>query len=308
MGNRAEGAPARLHLSIADIGVELSWQGARLVKEPSQKFFRGFLSNGHHRRVDVQLQLHCGRLPDLKPDAMIFDAVNDNHWRLFSANGRYAGRYVFEFFAPKPPHRRVQLACMTPDFSAGEVYRRPDTSIPTRSWSLTQLMRPLGELLLVNLLSRGRGVLLHALGVSDQGEGLLFVGASGAGKSTLANLYKPSRYVTILGDERVVVTKKDGQFWLSGTPWPGGALTVSAETVPLRKVFFLEHGTRNALITDSFLNLYSLFFQQLFLQFWSGEALAFATQFVEELIRTVPACRLSFVNDARVIEFLRTEA
>jgi len=41
------------------------------------------------------------------------------------------------------------------------------------------------------------------------------------------------------------------------------------------------------------------------LPFWNGEALAFAMQFGEEVLNAVPASRLAFVDDARVIEFLR---
>jgi hypothetical protein len=82
---------------------------------------------------------------------------------------------------------------------------------------------------------------------------------------------------------------------------------VSSETVPLRKVFFLEHGTANTLISDRLINLQGLFFQQLFLPFWNRDALAFALQFGEELLSTVPAARLAFVNDTRVIEFLRSQ-
>jgi hypothetical protein len=293
-------APKRLQLTIAGIGIELTWEGARPADEASWQYYHGFLSNGH---PDVRLQVHCGELPRVKPGTMLFDAVQ-NHWQLSRLNGGY----LLEVFDTRPPHPKIQLAYLTADFRSGEVHRRPDTTVPSRSWSLTRLMRPFGELLVVNLLSQGDGVLLHALGVSDQGEGLLFIGRSGAGKSTLAELYKPHQGVTILSDERVVVTKKDGQFWLSGTPWPGGAFTVSADTVPLRKVFFLEHGTRNALISDSFLNHYGLLFQQLFLPFWNGEALAFALAFAEELLNAVPARRLAFVNDSRVIEFLRAQA
>ena len=312
MSTRVEQVPGRLQLTIAGMGIELTWEGARLAKEAGQKFYRGFLSNGqcdgHHRPIDVRLHLQCGDLPDITPEAMMFDAVHNNRWRLFRADGRDVGRFVFEFFHTQAPHPRNQLAVMAPDFRSGELYRRPDKTFPRRSWSLTRLMRPFGELLMVNLLTQGRGVLVHALGVRDQGEGLLFVGRSGAGKSTLAKLYKPYQDVTILGDERLVVTQADGQFWLSGTPWPGEGFTVSADTVPLRKVFFLEHGTRNVLISDSFLNLYGLFFQQLLLPFWNGEALAFALRFGEELLSTVPAYRLAFVNDTRVIEFLRKQA
>ncbi len=305
---RANAAAIRecLRLRIAGIGIELTWEGAHLAEELSRKFYEPFLSNGHARRMDVRLEVHCGELPHLKSGGLLFDG-GDNRWRLFHANGRNSGRYVFEIFDPEPPHAPVQHALLAPDFRSGQIYRRPDTTLPCPSWSLMGLMRPFGELLVINLLSQGRGVLVHASGVSDRGEGLLFVGASGTGKTTLANLYKAHEGVTVLGDERVIVTKDGDQFWLSGTPWPGTAFTVSPDTVPLRKVFFLEHGPRNALIADRLLTLSGRFFQQLFLPFWNGEALAFALGFGEELLKSLPASRLRFVNDARVIEFLRTQ-
>lgn len=292
-----ERAPEQLQLRIGEIGIELTWEGAQRVEEASHKFYRGFVCNGH---VDVRLQVHCGELPRMRPGAMIFDAVQ-NHWQL----SRLDGQYLFGIFDTLPPHSKIQLACTEPDFRAGEVYLQPEKTVPRRSWSLTRLMRPFGELLLINLLSQDRGVLVHGLGVSDQGEGLLFIGQSGAGKTTLANLYKPHQDVSILSDERVVVTRVGRQFRLSGTPWSGGAFTVSAETVPLRKVFFLEHGPRNVLMAERLIALGGLFFQQLFLPFWNGQALTFALSLAEELLSTVPSYRLSFVNDPGVIEFVR---
>jgi len=295
-----------LQFAIAGIGFHLSWEGTRLEDEPMLKFYEGFRSDGERRsratQINVRLYLHYGELPEVNPHALLFDAV-PNHWRLFRANGHD----VFEIFDAMPPHPRRQLALMTSDFRKGEVFCKPEMDLPESSWSITPLMRPFGELLLVSLLSQVRGALVHGLGVSHQGAGILFIGRSGAGKTTLANLYKPHRDVTILGDERVVVTEEEGRFWLSGTPWPGEGSTVSADTVPLRKVFFLEHGAQNVLISDSFLNLYGLFFQQLFLPFWNREALAFAMHFGEELLSAVPAARLAFVNDARVIQFLRSQ-
>src|SRR5436309_3177922 len=128
--------------------------------------------------------------------------------------------------------------------------------------------------------------------LSDRGEGLVVIGRSGAGTCTLANLYKRYKGVTNLGDERVIATKEEGRFWLSGTPWPGGAFRVSGHRVPLRKIFFLEHGSCNALIGDARLTHYGLLFQQLFLPFWHGEALGFAVNFAHELIAALPAHRL----------------
>jgi hypothetical protein len=306
MGKSGVLVSQQLQFNIAGIGIDLTWQGGRMTKEPMWIFYEGFLSNGPRSALptqDVHLQVHCGELPDVKRESLIFDGAT-NHWRLFHTNRRY----VFEIFHTRPPHPQVQLAVMTPDFLSGEVFLRAEKTARRPSWSLGRLMRPFGELLVINLLAKGRGVLLHALGVSDRGKGLLFIGRSGAGKTTLANLYKPHQGVTVLGDERLVVTKRQGQFWLSGTPWPGGAFAVSADTVPLKKIYFLEHGPRNEVIADRYFNLYGLFFQQLFLPFWNREALAFALRFGEDLLSTVPAARLAFVNDTRVIEFLREEA
>src|SRR3989442_11861677 len=69
----------------------------------------------------------------------------------------------------------------------------------------------------------------------------------------------------------------------------GGSIASTA----LRKVFFLEHGSRNALVSDRPMTLYALLFQQLFLPFWDGEALAFAANFAHELITSLPAHRPS---------------
>ena len=297
----------RLCLNIAGLSFELTWEGARLADEPTWKFYEPFAVNGYGSAPigwpACRLRVHCGEPLDLPAKGVIFDA-RPNHWRLLQSGARY----VFEIFAAEAPHPRTHLALMSSDFREGEVYFAGSGSAATPTWSLTHFMRPLGELLMINLLSQGHGVLLHALGLNDRGNGLLFVGASGAGKTTLGDLYQRFSDATILGDERVVVTKVGGQFRLSGTPWPGGGFTVSAETVPLRKIFFLEHGSRNALIADRHLTLYGLLFQQLFLPFWNGEALTFAMDFAHKLLSSLPGHRLAFVNDKRVIEFLRKQS
>ena len=244
----------RLNLTIAGLGIELTWQDTRFADEPALKFYRDFFSSGDDQPIEVRLHLHCGEVPNVRSGAIIFEALCNN-WQLSRLNGRY----LFEFFDTRPPHPKSALALMAPDFQSGEIHCRSEIDHPDRCWSLVRLMRPLGELLMVSLLSQGRGVLIHGLGVSDRGEGLLFIGRSGAGKTTLSNLYKPDPGVTILGDERVIVTKAQGQFWLSGTPWPGTGFTVSADTVPLRRIFFLEHGARNELIPDQLIKLCGLF-------------------------------------------------
>src|SRR2546428_669207 len=120
-----------LQFTIAGIRFELNWEGARLEEDPSRTFYQGFFSTAQHRplalqpEVVVRLRVHCGELPEKRRDTRAFDAVT-NPWRLFRANGHD----FFEVFAPPPPHPTVQLALMTHDFRQGEVFRRPEKTIP----------------------------------------------------------------------------------------------------------------------------------------------------------------------------------
>ncbi len=291
----------RFQLEIAGIGIELISDFPRVAEPGVEKFYAPFRARG---RADLRLAVHCGGLPPTNPDEVLFDAMA-NRWRLSRSNGHY----VFEIFENRPPHPRVQVATVAPGWRAGEVHLLPAASLRRRpAWSLTRLMQPLGELLLINRLSRGRGVLLHGLGVIDRGKGLVFIGRSGAGKSTLAKLYEETAPdATILNDEHIAVTRRGRRFWVSGTPWPGAHFTFSAETAPVHKVYVLEHAPANQLVSECASALCALLVQQMFLPFWSQEALAFALSFAEELVAAVPAFRLGFVNDSRVIEFLRQE-
>ena len=298
--------PDHLQLKIAGVRIDLRWDGVAPAPECTWPFYQPFVEAAKvsgRGPVDTRLRVRCADPPTLGGARLVFDA-RPNCWRLTSSGDHYA----FEVFSTKPPHTRRQLAVMSSDFRAGDVYVARERRAAGSSWSLTRLMRPFGELLMVNLLGQGHGALLHALGVSDRGRGLLFVGASGTGKTTLSELYRAHGDVTILSDERVIVTRQGGQFWLSGTPWPGGGFMVSPDTVPLREIFFLEHGPRNAIIADTPLKLYALLFQQMFLAFWNRDALACAMALADDLVHALPAHRLSFVNDASVIEFLDAHA
>ena len=253
----------------------------------------------------MRLTVHCGRLPRVNPDEVLFDAAA-NRWRL----SRSDGHHVLEIFENLPPHPRVQVAMVEPGCGSVEVQVLAAASVSRRpAWSLPRLMRPLGELLLINRLSQGRGGLFHGLGVIDRGKGLLFVGRSGAGKSTLARLYEEAAPdAIVLNDEHIAVTKRGQRFWVSGTPWPGAHSTFSADAAPIHSVYVLEHAEANRRFPERVSTLCALLVQQMFLPFWSGEALSFALRFAQELMEAVPAFRLGFVNDSRVIEFLRAEA
>ena len=98
---------------------------------------------------------------------------------------------------------------------------------------------------MVNYLARERGIIVHACGVVHCGKGFLFAGESGAGKSTLSRWWDGETNTELLSDDRVIVRKEGGKFWMYGTPWHGDARFGSPRRIGLDRVFFLRHGREN---------------------------------------------------------------
>ncbi|MCK4859876.1 MAG: hypothetical protein KAS87_04900 [Candidatus Omnitrophica bacterium] len=305
-----------IKLKIANIGIRLQWEQIT-IEDLEHIFYKDFVFKDE-QSTEVDLRIHRGGFPEYPQEEMIFDAM-ENRWRLYN----YNGKYVMEIFSATPPHPKETVALIEKDFSRGQVWAKPKDRGVRReelgfrkkelgvrrepsNLSLINLMRPLAEILVINHLSKDKGLLTHALGVDDEGEGMVFFGASGAGKSTLANLYKQySKNTVILNDERLIIKKEKHKFYLYGTPWPGGGFTASNHKVELKKVFFIKHGRQNRVIPEPTILLMKRMFQQLFLPFWDKAGIDFTLRFCEELIRNIPSHRLAFVKDEKVIDFVR---
>ena len=102
---------------------------------------------------------------------------------------------------------------------------------------------PLDELLFQHHLARHGGMEVHACGVAEGGQALLFCGVSGAGKTTTAQLWRRHRRsAEILSDDRMIVRPRGGRLWAFGTPWHGSGRFASPRGLPIGGVFFLARG------------------------------------------------------------------
>ncbi len=218
------------------------------------------------------------------PGEILFDT--QPNWRLCYSNKKY----ILE--------TRDCTAILTPDFSSGDVY----VIKKKRGFPFTY---PLDELLMINLLARGRGVMVHALGIMDTDNGLLFAGTSGAGKSTLSNLWNDKKDITILSDDRIIIRKQDGQFWIYGTPWHGDAKVCSPEKAPLEKIFFLKHAEENKVERIEGIVAASKLLVCSFPTFWDKKGMEFTLGFIDELTREVPCYELGFLPDEGVVDLVR---
>jgi len=166
---------------------------------------------------------------------------------------------------------------------------------------------------MVNLLSLGRGLAIHACGVIDQGKGLVFAGTSGAGKSTLANLWEDKKKtsskggITILSDDRLILRKVKNRFWVYGTPWHGDAHISSPEKALLNKIFFLKQTPENYVRKLKKMDAVSRLLVTTFPTFYSSEGMGYTLAFCGDLINEISCYELGFVPDQRVIDLIENE-
>lgn len=291
-----------LKLKIAGIGISIGWEGSRIIDWPHPSY-QDFVFNG---KADVNLRIHCDHLPEYSKDEVIFDGEIEGYWKLYRNNSRY----IIEVYDTMT-HKKSKVCFMEPDFSGGDVYINHELErarYPRRKrsksafWSLPWLMQPLVELLLVNLLAKEEGVMVHSLGINDRGTGIVFLGGTGTGKSTLAEFYKSEEGVNILCDEHIVIRKEKEGFRLYGTPWPGMAAAASSDGVPLKRIFFIEHAPANKILGQGII---SDLFPLLFLPLWDKMRMGLILEFCEELLIKIDCKKLGFVKDRSVIDFVR---
>jgi energy-coupling factor transporter ATP-binding protein EcfA2 len=160
------------------------------------------------------------------------------------------------------------------------------------------------ELLMINYLAQGRGVIIHCCGIEKDGEGILFIGESGAGKSTMANLWNADGGIEILSDDRVIVRKSGEDFRMYGTPWHGEAQFVSPRGVKLKKMFFLRHAGQNEVHPLSGAESVQQLLKCSFPPFWDATGMNFTLDLFTDLATVVPCYGLGFKPDRSAIDYI----
>ncbi|MBN1812165.1 MAG: hypothetical protein JXA14_10045 [Anaerolineae bacterium] len=171
---------------------------------------------------------------------------------------------------------------------------REHCDLPAAVYALFKV--PLGR-----VLGRRGGAIVHACGVSVREEGLLFVGANGAGKSTMASLWDGTGEGVILHDDMCPVHARDDLLRVFGVPWLTAAGFCSPGGVPLRAVFFIEHGTANR-CTPLAPNLALPWLaQNMPALFWDEASMLQARETTVRIVESTPCYRLAFVPDSEVV-------
>jgi hypothetical protein len=234
----------------------------------------------------------------LRDEDKVFDS--EMIWSLYKTHGKNVFVLRSPIFGPLP----YCIAIFDSNFRKGEVFTRilePERSPGDLMPSPLQF--PISELLMVCLLARGRGVMLHACGVDDGGKGYLFAGNSTHGKTTMARLWKDRALV--LNDDRIVIRRHKKRFWMFGTPFHGEYTGVSSQGVPLDKIFLLRHAEANDIRRKNGVVASSLLLTRCFPPLWDAEGMRYTLDFCARMVTDLPCYELDFVPNQKIVDFVR---
>ena len=97
---------------------------------------------------------------------------------------------------------------------------------------------------------------------------------------------------------------KTYQMRMYGTPWHGEAMFASPNSVPLTRIFVLEHGHGNVITPLPPRQAVAELFARSFVPFHRHEYVDSALVFLEELVDAVPVYRYAFEPDRRAVDKL----
>jgi hypothetical protein len=260
---------------------------------------------------DVRLTVAWSDRSPEEPRDKVFDA--SPLWNLYREGDGYVFRFSSSIFDPQ----LYKTARFGVDFTSGEVCLNRACFPP--NVPVNPLEYPLDELLMSQLLARGRGVEVHACGLQDvDGRGYLFIGMSGAGKSTTAGLWRQtdgaqsdngtqglSPKVEVLSDDRIILRRLSGRLWMYGTPWHGEVELASPLRAPVNRIFFLARGKQNELAPLRAPEAVARMMSCSFVPFFNSEGLEFSLEFLQQVAQEIPCLEYKFVPDVHAVEFVR---
>lgn len=278
-------------INIADICLKVHSETDlnRFADIPFYKNFRTSLQ----KNADCLLELRT-KVPKFSySSAKIFNP--QKNWCLFELKKKHL------LWDGRPLRRDYpdSVIVLNKNYSQGIIYKRN---------ALELFRRFLDQFIIINLLSRHQGFLLHASGVAWKKRGLAFIGESRAGKSSLIKIFaKKTNKKNLLCDDRLAVRKYQGRWFIYGTPWHGEVSLTSVKKAKLKALFFIKHAPDNFLCRLSQGEAYQRLLKNSILPFWDKSAMLKVLRDFANLVAEVPVYEMGFLPDHRIIYFIEKE-
>ncbi len=256
------------HLVFKIGGIALSIDSdLPLTKETFASKFQPFRCT-NEGDVSVTIHHHCG-LPKIRDWGE--EVYQRAPWIIYET----PSSYVYNMFVEGNEESPL-IATFNKDHTEGHIYKGEIYEKIFKKGNLTSLLCfPTDQIVFARLLADRGGIILHGGGLIFKEKGYLFVGHSDAGKTTLVKIFQD--HAKILNDDRMIVRKENGSFYLYGTPWHGELSLVAPDRVPLKAILFLNQAKENKVEKtegiDAFKRLYGCTIKPLVTEKWAQNAL-----------------------------------
>ncbi len=99
----------------------------------------------------------------------------------------------------------------------------------------------------MEILKNHQGFFFHCSSLMYDNKAFLFTAPSGTGKSTHAKLWQNhfGDKVTMINDDKPIIKRENGKFYIYGTPWQGKSNIGNNIKVPVHAVCILSQGNEN---------------------------------------------------------------
>lgn len=270
-------------MRVGDVTLRLHSPDSSPLRLPAE--LRAFRAT--RGEVDIDVEVVTAPLPPAPSSPPLF--VSGGLWTVYRQ-----GRGLL-YVIREPARGRAPLSALLIDEGRrkGRLFLAPGAPFA--------LHYPLDELLFQHHLARHGGMEVHACGVAEGGEALLFCGVSGAGKTTTARLWRRHRRgAEILSDDRMIVRPRGGRLWAFGTPWHGSGRFASPRGLPLAGLFFLARG-KPSVTPMSLPAAAAELFARAFPPPWEAAGSARVLGLCAQVAAEVPCARLRFRPDASAV-------
>jgi hypothetical protein len=286
---------------IAGVDFSLEYDDQLLTLSNRTPAYDSFTKTPENRSGDIRIniRINTGVIPEMHFQTPLFEG--GDAWAIYSSENGYN-------LTLNPPafDDPVLLARINHDYTNVSIFCseilfqiKEDKKILTNPVSY-----PLDQILLMHLLGMNSGMLTHAFGVSVNDKGFLFPGVSGAGKSTLSRQFTKCSMYEKLSDDRIAVRNIEDDFYIYGTPWPGEAEIALNKRVPLKGVFFLNHGTSNTVKEITPAQALKRILPVASIPWYKIDIMTNLLYLCENLVSRIPAYELCFKPDIEIISVM----
>jgi hypothetical protein len=286
-----------LNIAGYNIGFEASESGTDIV--PSERFLRNVSTL---TEPDILISVHSGTY-ELPPDAeKVFHApfveeVNGtqirhktNFWSIWKNHDELFIRTIF-------PHSSSEKNAVL-KFSLTSL--KWDLWIASNETEVDPFDYPLDGLMLYYLTVIHGDIMIHASGVNNGGRGYIFSGISGKGKTTLARLWEEEG-AKVIHDDRLILRNTGNGFKMYNTPVYNDDEPLES---PLSKIFLIEHGIENKLVTAKGASAVSLVMANCIQHNWGPDIIERLLGSVSLMCAKIPVVKLIFKPDRSIIEHI----